>query len=109
MNTTKKWDVRTEPYGGFSVNIKTGTVKETSPKTTTLVRYRVAGSKGRWVRVVVVGNVPKDLQLFATTYDAQQKQAAANRAARKKDQRKTTKKLGPLTTPVPNIATPWVK
>ena len=92
-------EVKTEPYGGFSVDIKKGKFKKTDPDKTTLFQYRPTGSKGKWARTVIIGKVPRNLQLLADTLHQKELDARA----RRKDEKRTIKKLGPLTTPVPNI------
>lgn len=86
------WQVKTEPCEGFSVDIKKGTFKKTDPNKTTLFQYRPTGSKGKWMRQVIVGEVPTDLQLLADTlHEKEMDQRAQREAAKKKLRRKSDK------------------
>jgi hypothetical protein len=68
---TAKWDVQTERDVGFGVNIKTGKIGK--EELITRIRFRKAGSRGRFQTFVVQGKIPADLQQLVDKYLALEK------------------------------------
>lgn len=69
MTGTKFWQVETERYDGIALNMKSGKCTVASELAATRVRYRVAGSRGRWRKFVIEGKVPADLQKLVDAYE----------------------------------------
>ncbi len=75
-----KWEVRAEPFHGFSLDIKQGS-KFKEVKSATEIKYRVYGTKGRWKKFVVEGPVPEDHQELVTAYELACRQRADEAAS----------------------------
>jgi hypothetical protein len=67
---TTRWQVEAKPYKGFRLSFKTGTgVCDDADRDHTEIRYRAAGSRGRWRRFVLQGKAPANLQKLVSAYE----------------------------------------
>lgn len=76
--TTKqieRWQIKVEPWCGWSFAADGGKFHNISEAS--LVKYRTAGTRGRWRRVVVQGALPPDLQSMVSTYESNLRRAGA--------------------------------
>ncbi|MFA7295663.1 MAG: hypothetical protein WC211_00585 [Dehalococcoidia bacterium] len=76
MTRATKWDIRVEPWSGWSIPAEGGAFADVKAQ---CVMYRPAGTRGRWRKVVVQGALPKDTQALVSQYEASLAKAKRDR------------------------------